>query len=258
MFGALRLGAPPKPAQPSSFLGAVTLSVRNKQTKVQGYKNKAGTGSTTKAKTQKANLGITACSSEYVEAGRRIVKQRKFITRNPFSNKRRHDKMYPGVNVWVDKSTSLRSSVSGRVKMTWDVSRKVFIANVLAEPREELLREDTWRYRTEFVDSLEDNNHVCLLRSKAILAFGKKWVNLPEGPRPAKKTINTTYDKWNNPYQRDPLDFEPFKFSLSGNLLRRHLEQVKRRLNGEENPDPNFTIEDRRYQEEFRGQSAQR
>ena len=55
---------------------------------------------------------------------------------------------------------------SGRMKMCWDVSRKVFIVNVLAEAREELLREDTWRYRTEFVDSLEDNQHMCLLRSK--------------------------------------------------------------------------------------------
>ncbi|EER11605.1 hypothetical protein Pmar_PMAR009817, partial [Perkinsus marinus ATCC 50983] len=40
-------------------------------------------------------------------------------------------------------------------------------ANVLPEPREELLREDLWRYRTEFITSVEDNKLLIQLRQKA-------------------------------------------------------------------------------------------
>ena len=108
------------------------------------------------------------------------------------------------------------------------------------------------------MDSLEDNQHLCMLRSKAILAHGKDWTNLPEGPRPTPKTVSRTWDRWNNAFVRDPLEFEPFNYSMSGNLLRRHLDQVKRRWDGEENPDPDFTLVDQRYREEFTGQAAQR
>merc|ERR550539_878569 len=105
----------------------------------------------------KAHIGVKALSAEYCEAGRLICKQRKFIAKNPLVTRNRNFKIYPGVNVKVMKSTSLQAAVSGRVKMTHDVKRGVLIMNILAEPREELLRDDLWRYRTEHVESMEEN-----------------------------------------------------------------------------------------------------
>merc|ERR1719476_687747 len=111
-------------------------------------------------------IGVKALTSEYCETGRVICKQRKFIAKNPKVTRNRHFKLYPGVNVKVMKNTSLQAACSGRVKMTHDVVRDVMIMNILPEPREELLRDEMWRYRTEHVDSLEENKILCHLRTK--------------------------------------------------------------------------------------------
>lgn len=207
----------------------------------------------------KAHIGVKAVSSEYVVAGRLICKQRKYIAKNPGVTRKRHFKIYPGVNVKVMKNTSLQATVSGRVKMTHDVTRDVMIMNVLAEPHEELLREDLWRYRTEHVESIEENRHVVALRSKALPAFGKDggWVNPPVGPKPVKTRISEKNDSWNNHAIQDPLEVEPFAYPLPRGLLERHIRKVRRRQAGMPDVDPGFEVKDTRFHL-FHGQSAQR
>lgn len=207
----------------------------------------------------KAHIGIKATPSEYCEAGRVICKQRKFMSKNQNVKRKRHFKIYPGVNVSVMKNTSLQAACSGRVKMTHDVTRDVMIMNVLAEPREELLRDDLWRYRTEHVASLEENKLICYLRAKAIHIFGKDkgWVNPPKGPKPMKTRISAATDGWNNPQVRDPFEIEPFAYPMNRMQLIRHILKVRRKQRGEPDDDPDFHVKDPHF-EKFAGQSAQR
>lgn len=245
-------------------LGLLLGSVREKQTKTTSYWRPPRASPTGQAMPNKAHIGLKATPSEYVEAGRWVVKQRKYIAKNPNVTRRRHFKMYPGENVKVLRNTSLQAMVSGRLKLTHDVTRDVLIANVLPEPRSELLREDLWRYRTEHVESMEENKYLCYLRQKALQHFGREdgWPNQPYGVRPMSKRIAKPSDKnpgdrWNNMTVRDPMVLEPYPYALSGNLLKRHIEKVRRRQQGLEDMDPDLEVYDTRA-EEFLGQSAQR
>ncbi|XP_022590376.2 50S ribosomal protein L27, chloroplastic [Cyclospora cayetanensis] len=148
---------------------------------------------------QKAHIGPRRLSAEYVTPGALLVKQRRYIAWG-FESKRRgrHRKMYPGENVGVAKDSSLVALVHGRVKYTHDVEQDHLLCNVLPEPREELLREDLWRYRTEHVASKEENRHLCHLRMKATRVFSKQLVNPPTKPLPRPKKISR-FDIWQNP-----------------------------------------------------------
>lgn len=242
---------------PALALGAV----REKQTKRQSYYKPPRASPCGQRMPNKAHIGVKALSSEYCEAGRLICKQRKFIAKNPNVTRKRHFKIYPGVNVKVMKSTSLQAMVSGRVKMTHELGRDVLVMNILPEPREELLRDDLWRYRTEHVESMEENKVLCHLRAKALPVFGKEggWVNPPLGLKPMKCRISHGNDSWNNPMVKDPLEVEPFAYPLPRGLLARHLRKVRRRQQGvpEAENDPDFEITDTRLHL-LKGQSAQR
>lgn len=138
-------------------------------------------------------------SAEYVWPGVVLVKQRKIVAFGVETKRRnRHFKIYPGENVKVTKTTNLVALAHGRVKYTHDVSRDVLVVNVLPERREELLREDLWRYRTEHVRSMEENRHICFLRMKAVRMFGKPLVNPPTKP-PLRPHHFTKQDIWENP-----------------------------------------------------------
>lgn len=190
-----------------------------------------------------------------------LVKQRKYIAKNPGVTRKRHFKIYPGVGVKVMKSTSLQAAVSGRLKMTHDVTRDVLIMNVLAEPREELLRDDLWRYRTEHVDSLQCNVRICGLRTKASHIFGRDngWVNQTVGLKPMRARISRKNDGWNNPTIQDPLEVEPFAYPLTRSMLKRHVDKVRRKQAGvpDDKNDPKFSVKDERFHL-FHGQTAQR
>lgn len=172
-------------------------SVRFKMVKSSAY-HRRGRASPT-GQTQKAHIGPKRLSAEYVTPGAVLVKQRRYIAWG-FESKRRarHKKMYPGENVGVAKDSSLVALVHGRVKYTHETSRDVMLCNVLPEPREELLREDLWRYRTEHVASKEENRSVCHLRMKATRVFPKKPVNPPTKPLPRPKWLSR-FDVWQNP-----------------------------------------------------------
>jgi len=251
------LTAPPHGGLTCFGLGAV----RWKQTKRQSYHKPARAKPCGQRVPNKAHIGIKALPSEYCEAGRLICKQRKYIAKNPNVTRNRHFKLYPGVNVQVMKSTSLQAMCSGRVKMTHDVTRDVVIMNILPEPREELDRDDMWRYRTEHVESMEENKLVCYMRAKALPAFGKEggWVNPPIGPKPMKCRVSYHNDQWNNPCVQDPLEIEPFAYPLPRAALARHIKKVRRRQEGvpDEENDPGFEVTDTRFHL-FHGQSAQR
>ncbi|CDJ50547.1 hypothetical protein, conserved [Eimeria brunetti] len=148
---------------------------------------------------QKAHIGVCRLSAEYVSPGCILVRQRRYIAWGFESKRRRrHKKIYPGENVGVAKNSSLVALVYGRVKYTHDVSRDVMLCNVLPEEREELLRTDLWRYRTEHVQSKEENRHICHLRRKAVPSFGKPLVNPPTKPLPRPKFLSR-FDSWENP-----------------------------------------------------------
>lgn len=236
-------------------------AVRQKQTKRQSYRKPGGSYPCGQAMPSKAHIGIKAMPAEYCEAGRVICKQRKYIAKNPKVTRHRHFKLYPGINVKVMRNTSLQAACSGRVKMTHDVTRGVMLMNILAEPREELVRTELWRYRTEHVTSLEENKILCHLRSKALPVFGKEggWVNPPLGVKPMRVRISHGKDTWNNPYIQDPLEIEPFRYPLPRGVLERHLRKVRARQAGvpPEQNDPEFQVTDPRYHL-FKGQSAQR
>eukprot|EP00913_Durusdinium_trenchii_P025309 g23759.t1 len=74
--------------------------------------------------------------------------------------------------------------------MTHDVKRKVMIMNVLAEPREEHVQEDMWRYRTEHVESMEENRELCALRAKAFQVFGKDFLTSHDSCSEAGSKLN--------------------------------------------------------------------
>merc|ERR1719272_691796 len=136
--------------------GLALGAVRGKQTKRQAYHKPARASPCGQRVPNRSNIGIKACSSEYVEVGRMICKQRRFIAKNPNVTRNRNFKIYPGVNVHVLKSTSLVASISGRIKMVHEIDRDILIMNVLPEPREELVQEEMYRYRTEHVTSVEE------------------------------------------------------------------------------------------------------
>mmetsp|Transcript_20825 Transcript_20825/g.34647 ORF Transcript_20825/g.34647 Transcript_20825/m.34647 type:complete len:317 (-) Transcript_20825:83-1033(-) len=245
---------------PRGGLAALAIgAVRAKQTKRQAYHKAPRASPCGQRMPNKAHIGIKATPAEYVEAGRMICKQRKFIAKNPNVTRHRHFKLYPGVNVLVMKNTSLQAAVSGRVKMTHDVTRDVLIMNVLPEPREELLREELWRYRTEHVESMEENKLICNLRAKALPVFGKEggWINQPVGPKPMKVRISKRNDIWNNPNVQDPLEIEPFAYPLPRYQLARHIRKVRRKQAGLPDDDPGFEVTDSRFHL-FKGQTAQR
>eukprot|EP00397_Hematodinium_sp_SG-2012_P063664 GEMP01088400.1.p1 GENE.GEMP01088400.1~~GEMP01088400.1.p1 ORF type:complete len:258 (+),score=53.88 GEMP01088400.1:89-862(+) len=196
---------------------------RHKATKTTSYRTPARAGNTTRRFPNRPFIGLRATSAEYVESGRIVVKQRKYIPKNMAVTRRRHFKYYPGENIRVTKNTSLVAMVSGRIKYTHDVIRDVLVANVLPEPREELIPEEFWRYRTEHVETMEENKHVIQLRQKANVVFGKPLLNPPTGVRPAPKRVSKNMDHWNNPTVQDPLEFVRRPYPLSGNLLRRYL-----------------------------------
>jgi len=239
-------------------------ATRGKQTKRQSYTKPKRASPCGQRMPNKAHIGVKALSAEYCEAGRVICKQRKFIAKNPLVTRNRHFKIYPGVNVYVMKNTSLQAAVSGRVKMTHDVERDVKVMNILPEPREELLREDLWRYRTEHVASVEENRVLCHLRSKALFVYGKDakeggWINPPVGLKPMKVRISHGKDRWNNPSVQDPLEVEPFAYPLPRHMLARHIRKVRRQQAGvpDKENDPEFSVTDTRFHL-FKGQTAQR
>lgn len=172
-------------------------SVRSKMVKSSAYHRRPRASPT--GQSQKAHVGPRRLPAEYVSPGVLLVKQRRYIAWG-FENKRRHrhKKMYPGENVGVAKDTSLVSLVHGRVKYTHETERDVMLCNVLPEPREELLRDDLWRYRTEHVRTKEENRHVCHLRMKATRVFPKELVNPPKKPLPRPKWLSR-FDHWENP-----------------------------------------------------------
>lgn len=226
--------------------------VRWKQTKVQSYSKPDRSFPHSQHFVDKAHIGVKALSAEYVEASRVLVKQRKYLSKNPFVTRHRHFKMYPGENVRVSKNTSLVAAVSGRVKFTHDVKRDVMIVNVLPEPREELLKDDLYRYRTEHTEGTEHNRRLCMLRQKMLPAFPRPLVNPPVGPRPApQKMAKDSSDHWNAVTLRDPLSVEPFPFALSGDLLKRHLQSCLGKT------DKPLTVHDP-LAEFYRGKAAQR
>jgi ribosomal protein L27 len=231
----------------------ILQTVRGKQTKVQSYSKPDRSFPHSQHFVDKAHIGVRALSSEYVEASRILVKQRKYISKNPFVTRHRHFKLYPGENVRVTKNTSLVAMVSGRVKYTHDVKRDVMIVNVLPEPREELLADELWRYRTEHIESREHNKRVCFLRQKMLPNFPRELVNPPVGPRPAPTKISKDgSEHWNSVTVRDPFKIEPFPFALSGSLLKRHLDKCLGRSN-----DPHFTVTDK-LEAYYTGRAAQR
>jgi len=242
---------------PSLCLG----SVRQKQVKKQSYRKDGNSFPCGQKMPQKAHIGVKALSAEYCEAGRLICKQRKFISKNTNVKRNRHFKIYPGENVKVMKSTSLQAACSGRVKMTHDVTRDVKIMNILPEPREELLRDDLWRYRSEHVTCMEENRLICSLRAKALTTFGKEggWINQPVGVKPMRVKISHRNDEWNNPMVQDPLEIEPYAYPLPRSVLARHIRKVRRRQAGvpDSENDPDFHVKDPHFHK-FRGQSAQR
>lgn len=255
---ALARVAAPAAGGPTALAWGAT---RGKQTKRQAYSKPARASPCAQRMPNKAHIGLKALPAEYVDAGRMICKQRKYIAKNPLVTRNRHFKLYPGVNVNVMKSTSLQASVSGRVKITHCVIRDLMIMNVLPEPREELMREDLYRYRTEHIQSMEENKYLCYLRTKALHVFGKDegWVNQPAGPKPLKVRISHRQDSWNNHSVQDHLEVEPFAFPLPRHLLARHIQKVRRKHAGvpDEENDPEFEVRDKRFSK-FRGQMAQR
>ncbi len=225
---------------------------RSKQTKVQSYSKPDRSFPHSQHFVDKAHIGVKALSAEYVEASRVLVKQRKYLSKNPFVTRHRHFKMYPGENVRVSKNTSLVAAASGRVKFTHDVKRDVMIVNVIPEPREELLSEDLYRYRTEHTEGKEHNRRLCMLRQKMLPAFPRGLVNPPIGPRPGPQKISKDgSEHWNTSTLRDPLSVEPFPFALSGSLLKRHLAACMGKLN-----EP-FSVRDP-MADMYKGKAAQR
>jgi ribosomal protein L27 len=166
---------------------------------------------------------MRALASEYVEAGQLLVKQRRYLSRNIHVTRRKHFKYYPGENVRVRWTTSLAAMVAGRVKYTHDVHRDVIYVNVLPEPREELLRTEIWRYRSEHIRDTLHNKELCLLRSKGLPHFPRSLVNPPVGAKPDKDRVGGRLAAWNNPVIRDPVEIEPYPFALKGKLLKKHL-----------------------------------
>eukprot|EP00916_Digyalum_oweni_P008702 GHVL01014519.1.p1 GENE.GHVL01014519.1~~GHVL01014519.1.p1 ORF type:complete len:264 (+),score=17.27 GHVL01014519.1:60-851(+) len=146
----------------------------------------------------KPHLGIKVTSANYISRGQTIVKQRRYYTRNPFVTRNRHFKIYPGENVVVVRNTSLVSTCAGRVKYTHHIGRDLKIINVIPQARDELLREDAWRYRTEHVTCMEENRQLIYLRMKDHFLFPLPPVNPVVGPGPRLQRFHKRGDHFNN------------------------------------------------------------
>eukprot|EP00922_Rhytidocystis_sp_ex-Travisia-forbesii_P037986 GHVS01056559.1.p1 GENE.GHVS01056559.1~~GHVS01056559.1.p1 ORF type:complete len:251 (-),score=37.55 GHVS01056559.1:319-1071(-) len=184
------------PSTSSSSCYYLLQSFRSKMTKSQAYR-KSSTASP-HGRSYAPHIGIKRLSAEMVNPNQMLVKQRKVIPFNPTPTKFRHFKIYPGDNTTVTKNTSIISTALGRVKYTHDITRDVLLVNVLSEKREELLKEELWRYRTEHVRSVEENRHVCMLRTKCTFAFPKELINQPTKPPPRRQRFSR-FDQWENP-----------------------------------------------------------
>ncbi|KAF8820691.1 hypothetical protein IE077_004444 [Cardiosporidium cionae] len=185
----------PKSASSITF-SSIDLQKRFKMTKVQAYKRSARASPSHQS--VKAHIGVKRLSAEYVQRNQLLVKQRKNIAFNPAVTRLRHFKIYPGENVKVLKNTSLAATCDGRVKFSFNPFTKVKYVNILPEQREELLPEDLWRYRTEHTRSMEENRHLCFLRTKATPVFPKPLVNPPTKPPPRPRFLGR-WDEWENP-----------------------------------------------------------
>ncbi|CAD7922569.1 unnamed protein product [Amoebophrya sp. A120] len=228
--------------------GPTSLQIRTKYTKTNSYRVPARHAEFSRAYDKRTHVGIRALSAEYVETGRTVVKQRKYISKNPnVTRRQKHFKLYPGENVYVDKDTSLVAMCSGRVKFTHDTERDVKIANVLPEAREELLEDDLWRYRTEHVRSMEENKVLVALRQKALPVFGKTWVSPPTGMRPAPVRLSKNRDSWSNPHVQDPNEFVEHAYLSSANidtgqLVMRRLDHKKTCVARTPKPNAQFLL----------------
>ena len=192
------------------------IQTRHKMVRCQAYHRPDTSAPFGQSPEQRAHIGMRALSSEFVQAGQLLVKQRKYLSKNIHVTRRKHFKYYPGENVTVKRNTSLTAAVGGRLKFTHDVVRDIIYCNVIPEPREELLREDLWRYRTEHVDSLSHNKEVCYLRQKMIPHFPRSLHSPPEGAPRDSDRVGGTFAKAGNRLIRDPLEIEPFPFALVG------------------------------------------
>ena len=201
----------------------LAIQSRSKMVRCQAYQRPGTSAPYGQSPEDRAHLGVRALAAEYVEAGQLLVKQRRYLSKNISVTRRKHFKYYPGQNVRVRWTTSLATTTAGRVKFTHDVHRDVIFVNVLPEPREELLRSELWRYRTEHVTDGLHNQELCLLRSKALPHFPRPLVNPPTGAKPDKDRVGGRLAAWNNPVVRDPVEIEPYPFALKGDLLKKHL-----------------------------------
>jgi ribosomal protein L27 len=199
------------------------IQKRFKMVRCQSYQRPGTSSPYGQSYDDRPHLGLRAISAEYVEAGRLLVRQRKYLAKNLHVTRRKHFKYYPGENVMVRWTTSLAATVSGRVKLTHDVNKEIIYVNVVPEPREELLKEDLYRYRTEHVRDLQENKELIYLRQKMLPHFPRKLVNPPTGAMPDKDRVGGRLAGWNNPLIRDPVEIEPYPFALKGNLLKKHL-----------------------------------
>lgn len=170
---------------------------RNKMVKTSSYRRKSR--SSPYGQGQKAKIGIKRLSGEYVRTGQMLVKQRKIIAFNyERKTRKRNFKYYPGENVKVSNNTSLIALTDGRVKYTFHVLQNIMIVNVIPEELEELKEEDLYRYRTEHVQSFEENRSLIYLRMKNNHMFPKFQKTQYIKP-PLKPQFLTKYDIYDNP-----------------------------------------------------------
>lgn len=170
---------------------------RFKMVKTSSYRRKSR--SSPYGQGQKAKIGVKRLSGEYVRTGQMLVKQRKIIAFNyERKTRKRNFKYYPGENVKVSKNTSLIALADGRVKYTFHVVHNVLIVNVIPEELDELKEEDLYRYRTEHVQSFEENRSLIYLRMKNNHMFPKFQKTQYIKP-PLKPQFLTKYDIYDNP-----------------------------------------------------------
>lgn len=177
--------------------GVFEMIKRYKMVKTSSYRRKSR--SSPYGQGQKAKIGIKRLSGEYVRTGQMLVKQRKIIAFNyERKTRKRNFKYYPGENVKVSKNTSLIALTDGRVKYTFHVLQNIMIVNVIPEELEELKEEDLYRYRTEHVQSFEENRSLIYLRMKNNHMFPKFQKTQYIKP-PLKPQFLTKYDIYDNP-----------------------------------------------------------
>ena len=227
----------------SLLLSTFVNQQRFKMVRCQAYQRPGTSAPYGQSYDDRPHLGMRALSSEYVKPGQLLVRQRKYLSKNIHVTRRKHFKYYPGENVSVRWTTSLAATVAGRVKYTHDVVKDIIYVNVVPEPREELLKDEMWRYRTEHVTSIAHNKQMCYLRQKMLPHFPRALVNPPQGAPPDKDRVGGSFASWNNRLIKDPLEIEPFPFALKGTLLQKHIAAVKARWAKKDTND--FTVEDR-------------